>query len=157
MPRLRALVASIIGGVLVFVALGVWLVWPMFLSVIIAALAGVGYLMLAAALGEDDESVDEAWRVASAELAAAEASKVATGERAAAALVAGEGVAAPADALNGMAAEGGATANRPSTEAARPTSGEYAVGTAAIPPPPADADRSPGTAGAERPGGAPGG
>jgi predicted lipid-binding transport protein (Tim44 family) len=68
MPRLRALIASVLGGLIVFAVIGFWLHWPMYLSVTLAALLGVVFLMMAAALDDDGVAADAAWRAAAADL-----------------------------------------------------------------------------------------
>lgn len=68
MPRLRALIASVAGGLLVFAVIGFWLRWPMYLSVTLAALLGVVFLMMAAALDDEGAAADLAWRAAAADL-----------------------------------------------------------------------------------------
>ncbi len=68
MPRLRPLLAGAVGGGLVFAVLAFWLRWPMFLSVAVAAVLGVLFLTMAAALSEEAQAADAAWRSAAADL-----------------------------------------------------------------------------------------
>jgi hypothetical protein len=67
-PRLRALLVAAAVALGMGFYLQAWVGWPTYLAVGVAALMAVVILISAAALEDDRETVDAAWREASADL-----------------------------------------------------------------------------------------
>ncbi|HEX8939415.1 MAG TPA: hypothetical protein VF763_04555 [Candidatus Limnocylindrales bacterium] len=68
MPGLRALASSLAAGGIVFVVVGFWMRWPLFLAVAAGALFLVAALMTIGSFADDGSAADAAWTEASADL-----------------------------------------------------------------------------------------
>lgn len=68
MPGIRTLVVALALGLGVGLYLELWLRWPTFLNVGVGAFLALVALLISAALGEDPEAADAAWREAAPDL-----------------------------------------------------------------------------------------
>jgi hypothetical protein len=70
MPSRIKVGGSVAAGAIVALVFRLWAGWPGYVAILVGAFFGVGFLIIAAALGEGYSEADAAWRSSSADLLA---------------------------------------------------------------------------------------